>query len=150
MTINKLGRRGFLKGAGTAALAAGLPGVAQAAPDVKGAHLKTPSGKPLRGLFPIMATPFTADDKLDTDLLAAGQGTLCAKIGGEAVHLGGWRGSGLGWAVKIADGNKRALGPVLARAAELAGRPLPRLEAHMAPEVRNNRGEVVGTIEAVF
>lgn len=71
MTINKLGRRGFLKGAGTAALAAGLPGVAQAAPDVKGAHLTTPSGKPLRGLFPIMATPFTADDKLDTDLLAA-------------------------------------------------------------------------------
>ena len=31
----------------------------------------TPSGKPLRGLFPIMETPFTKDNKLDTETLAA-------------------------------------------------------------------------------
>ena len=39
--------------------------------DVQGANLKTPSGKPLRGLYPIMETPFTPDDKLNTDALAA-------------------------------------------------------------------------------
>lgn len=39
--------------------------------DVQGARLSTPSGKPLRGLYPIMETPFTTDDKLDTDVLAA-------------------------------------------------------------------------------
>ena len=31
----------------------------------------TPSGKPLRGLYPIVQTPFTEDDKLDVDALAA-------------------------------------------------------------------------------
>jgi 4-hydroxy-tetrahydrodipicolinate synthase len=60
-------------------LAATLPQVvadvqvadAQVSADVKGADLKTPSGKPLRGLYPIMETPFTPDDKLNTDALAA-------------------------------------------------------------------------------
>jgi 4-hydroxy-tetrahydrodipicolinate synthase len=40
------------------------------AADVIGAHLTTPSGKPLRGLYPIVATPFTEADKLDTEDLA--------------------------------------------------------------------------------
>jgi len=40
------------------------------AADVTGAHLTTPSGKPLRGLYPIVATPFTEADKLDTEDLA--------------------------------------------------------------------------------
>jgi 4-hydroxy-tetrahydrodipicolinate synthase len=66
-------RRTFLQTVGMLGLAAALPRAAAAAdtPDVKGADLKTPSGKPLRGLYPIMETPFTADDKLNTDALAA-------------------------------------------------------------------------------
>lgn len=70
---NKLGRRAFLQSAGAAALSTGLltPTASIAAPgDVKGANLKTRSGKPLRGLYPIVATPFTPDDKLDTECLA--------------------------------------------------------------------------------
>jgi dihydrodipicolinate synthase/N-acetylneuraminate lyase len=39
--------------------------------DIKGAQLSTPSGKPLRGLYAIAQTPFTPDDVLDTDALAA-------------------------------------------------------------------------------
>jgi dihydrodipicolinate synthase/N-acetylneuraminate lyase len=39
--------------------------------DFMGAQLSTPSGKPLRGLYPILQTPFTEADELDTDLLAA-------------------------------------------------------------------------------
>jgi dihydrodipicolinate synthase/N-acetylneuraminate lyase len=70
---NRLDRRTFLQNVGMLGLAAALPQAmadAQVA-DVHGAELKTPSGKPLRGLYPIMETPFTADDKLDTAALAA-------------------------------------------------------------------------------
>ena len=81
-TGNRLDRRSFLQNAGLLGIgaslgaaglgAAGLEPIAAAqAPEVKGADLKTPSGKPLRGLYPIMETPFTADDKLDTAALAA-------------------------------------------------------------------------------
>src|SRR5476649_1740896 len=72
-TKNRLARRAVLQSAGVLALSAGIlkmSGAARAA-DVQGAHLLTPSGKPLRGLYPIVETPFTPDDKLDTDLLAA-------------------------------------------------------------------------------
>jgi dihydrodipicolinate synthase/N-acetylneuraminate lyase len=39
--------------------------------DIRGAQLSTPSGKPLRGLYPIVETPFTPDNVLDTETLAA-------------------------------------------------------------------------------
>jgi 4-hydroxy-tetrahydrodipicolinate synthase len=72
---NRLNRRTFLHtaamlGAG-AGLATVIPQTAAAEADVLGADLKTPSGKPLRGLYPIMETPFTPDNKLDTAALAA-------------------------------------------------------------------------------
>jgi 4-hydroxy-tetrahydrodipicolinate synthase len=84
---NRLNRRAFLQNAGMVGLGAALletVGEPMAAAqntdakvpdakfsDVHGAHLQTPSGKPLRGLYPIMETPFTADDKLDTASLAS-------------------------------------------------------------------------------
>ena len=75
---NRLDRRTFLQNAGLLGLGAGLlqsvaaTHVADAqSTDVQGANLKTPSGKPLRGLYPIMETPFTPEDKLNTDALAA-------------------------------------------------------------------------------
>lgn len=89
------------------------------------------------------------EGRLDTDLIAAGEGTLVSKIGGEAVHVGAWLGGGPGWAIKVGDGNRRAIGPALARAAALVGRPLPeepRLARHLQPEVRNNHGEIVGHV----
>jgi 4-hydroxy-tetrahydrodipicolinate synthase len=72
-TENRFTRRSFLQSTGALVLGAGFlrfSGTAEAA-DVKGAELSTPSGKKLRGLYPILETPFTADDKLDTDTLAA-------------------------------------------------------------------------------
>lgn len=67
------GRRSFLQAVGVLALATGVSqeSTAAADSDVKGAQLKTPSGKPLRGLYPIMQTPFTEKDELDTESLAA-------------------------------------------------------------------------------
>jgi dihydrodipicolinate synthase/N-acetylneuraminate lyase len=69
---NPLGRRTFLQAVGGIAVGASLlrSTATEAAPDVKGAQLSTNSGKPLRGLFPIMQTPFTEKDELDTDGLA--------------------------------------------------------------------------------
>ncbi len=69
----QLSRRTFLQSAGALVLGANFLQAASSAraADVEGARLATPSGKPLRGLFPIMETPFTHDNKLDTDALAA-------------------------------------------------------------------------------
>lgn len=70
-----LDRRTFLQNAGILGL--GAPSFLKAAvaepaaEDVHGAQLQTPSGKPLRGLYSIMETPFTPDDKLDAASLAA-------------------------------------------------------------------------------
>lgn len=38
--------------------------------ETRGAQLQTPSGKPLRGLYPILQTPFTKSDVLDEEALA--------------------------------------------------------------------------------
>ena len=64
----QLDRREFIQTAGAAALGAAAmmaPGTALASGVMK------PGSKPWRGLFPIAQTPFTADDKLDLDCLAA-------------------------------------------------------------------------------
>jgi 4-hydroxy-tetrahydrodipicolinate synthase len=71
-TTQGSGRRGFLRDIGALALGAGLlqTSFEAAASNVRGADLKTPSGKPLRGLYPIVETPFDQANKLDTDALA--------------------------------------------------------------------------------
>jgi L-asparaginase II len=91
--------------------------------------------------------------RLDTELMLAGRGRLLAKIGGEGVHSGGVRGAGLGWAMKVIDGNRRAIGPALASALAKVGQPLEvteGLHTHVAPVVINNRGEQVGEVVAAF
>jgi 2-keto-3-deoxy-L-arabinonate dehydratase len=59
-----LDRREFLQSAGAFSLCVSLLGSAEASATA------TPGAKPLRGLFPIGETPFTADNKLDLDCLA--------------------------------------------------------------------------------
>ena len=67
---NGIGRRALLASRGASALSTSLSSPVAAA-DVRGARLQTPSGKPLSGLYPIMQTPFTPEDKLDTAALTA-------------------------------------------------------------------------------
>lgn len=93
------------------------------------------------------------EGRLDTDLMRSAPGEMLAKIGGEAVHAGGLLASGWSWAVKISDGNKRAIGPALYRALAELGHPWPpsgdwRLHTH--PRRTNNRGEEIGSIEAAW
>lgn len=90
--------------------------------------------------------------RFDTELMRLSQGRLIAKGGGEAVHAGIVRDRGWGWALKVADGNRRATPPALLAALDRLG-ALPaaerdRLAAWMMPELRNNRQETTGTIRA--
>lgn len=64
---NNLDRRGFLQTMGIMSLGAGLLQFADAAQtsDVHIPEIRTPSGKPIRGLYPILETPFTPANKLD-------------------------------------------------------------------------------------
>lgn len=91
--------------------------------------------------------------RFDTLLMEAAGGRLVAKAGAEAIHAGADRVTGLAWAVKIADGNRRAIPPVVI--AMLARHGVLDLGAEAiaplaAPEVKNRRGETVGSIQAAI
>ena len=64
------GRREFLKTAGVVALGLGAAALLPSE-DAEAAGTLNPGSKPWRGLFPIGQTPFTPDNKLDLDCLAA-------------------------------------------------------------------------------
>jgi 4-hydroxy-tetrahydrodipicolinate synthase len=68
-----LSRRAFLRSAGAAVLGAQLLRTAHRAEAAEAGApaLATPGGKPLRGLYPILETPFTPDNRLDAEALAA-------------------------------------------------------------------------------
>lgn len=52
---------------------------------------------------------------LDTQVISWSQGTVIAKIGAEGLHADGLTVRGIGIAVKVRDGNSRAIPPILGR-----------------------------------
>jgi L-asparaginase II len=98
--------------------------------------------------------------------MVAGQGRLCTalmaqagdrvfvKTGAEGVYCAGIRGSGIGVALKVMDGGKRASDLALLRVLELLGvlRPadLDALGEMATPPVRNTLGDLVGEVSAGF
>ena len=82
-------------------------------------------------------------DGIDTRLMRAREGWI-AKGGAEALMCAAGP-SGLGVALKIEDGNARAIGPALAAFLARLGYPVEKLER--AP-IENSRGELVGEIRA--
>lgn len=92
--------------------------------------------------------------RFDTELIRATQGRLVGKGGGEAVHAGVVRKKGWGWALKIADGNRRATPVILLHVLRDLGALSPQeaaaLDSWMRPVLRNNRQEPVGTIVPVL
>lgn len=92
--------------------------------------------------------------RFDTELMRLTAGRLIAKGGGEAVHAGLIRARGWGWALKVADGNRRATPPVLLAVLERLGvleaEDRASLEEWMRPILRNNRREIVGHIEPLL
>lgn len=112
-----------------------------------------PAARKIAALMAAHPRLIAGEGRLDTDLLAASNGALISKIGGEAVHVGGVVDGGIGWAMKVVDGNRRAIAPALSRALAELGHPLPDDEAlnrHVAPIVKNNRGDHVGRLEAAW
>ena len=88
---------------------------------------------------------------VDAELMAAAPGVV-AKIGAEAVIAIGTP-DGRGLALKILDGNGRAVDPAaILCARELLGLPTdtPALRALAAPPILNSRGAVVGRLDATL
>jgi len=99
-------------------------------------------------------------ERLDTEMMRAGQGRLISKVGAEGVYTVGvlpcaeWP-SGLGLALKIEDGeNFRARPTVviecLRQLGVLRGESLSAVAPYSRFPVRNRRGDVVGEVRAAF
>jgi len=91
--------------------------------------------------------------RTDLALMQAGNGDWVSKIGADGVQALGVKSRGIGFAVRIADGNKRALQVATVNLLKQLGlltdekAPLAR---NLRPTVRNFRGTVVGSVEAQF
>jgi L-asparaginase II len=91
-------------------------------------------------------------DRLCTELMRATHGRIFAKVGAEGVYCAGVPGAELGIALKVEDGAKRAAEPALIEVLRLLGlltdEDMGQLDRYAGPDVRNTRGEIVGTLRA--
>ena len=89
-----------------------------------------------------------------TDVMRQADGRAFVKIGAEGVYAGGATEQGLGFAIKVADGRRRAaevaLVHVLFELGILSSDDVYALRRHANPTLYNTRGEEVGEIRAVF
>lgn len=99
-------------------------------------------------------------DRLDTELIRAGEGRLISKIGAEGVYTVGvlpctaWP-SGLGLALKIEDGDDHRARPsavieALRQLGVLTETESSALTAYAPMPIHNRRGERVGEVRAAF
>ena len=90
--------------------------------------------------------------RLDTALMEATSGRIVCKAGAEGVHGDALRREGLGLAVKVVDGARRAAAPAVIAILRELGALEPgernRLEEFATPNVRNVAGRIVGRIAA--
>jgi L-asparaginase II len=95
----------------------------------------------------------SGEARTDLAWMTAGGGDWVAKIGADAVQTIGIRSAGIGIAIKVSDGNSRALHPatyaVLDQLGLLDGRR-ERLEPYRMPAIRNARGTEAGNIRPLF
>ncbi|MCY0869006.1 MAG: asparaginase [Firmicutes bacterium] len=87
-----------------------------------------------------------------TALMVAGKGAIVSKAGAEGVYAVGLVGKRIGLAVKIADGNARAVGPVVCSALAQLGHALDQgaLADYARPVLKNAAGTTVGAIQATL
>ncbi|UCF21333.1 MAG: asparaginase [Gemmatimonadota bacterium] len=89
-------------------------------------------------------------DRLTSRLMEVTGGRLLAKYGAESVYCLGDRERLWGIAVKVEDGDKRAIGPavieLLSQLDLLSGEVLKALDDRHTLAVKNTRGEVVGEV----
>ncbi|UCD63674.1 MAG: asparaginase [Candidatus Zixiibacteriota bacterium] len=97
----------------------------------------------------------SGDKRLDYDLKRSFPGNAVSKIGAESIEGIGFSNPPLGIAVKVHDGNFRALGPVVVEVLRQLGiigniDDFPLLRPYERPDVRNSRGIVTGQVVAEF
>jgi L-asparaginase II len=116
------------------------------------------AGRPVPGLATVrdamVAHPeyVASEGRLDTRLMRVLPGRIVTKAGAEGVHASGLLDRGIGIAIKIADGSRRALGPavvgVLDRLGLLDAAGRGALGPHAETRLRNFAGLDVGSIRA--
>lgn len=93
----------------------------------------------------------SGERRSDLALMQAGRGDWVTKIGAEGVQAVGIRSLGLGFAIKVADGNTRGLHPatvaVLDALGVLDGASRSSLSLWAAPAIANFRGIETGRVE---
>lgn len=91
--------------------------------------------------------------RLDTNLMAATEGRILAKLGAESVYCVSLMSKGMALVLKVEDGSYRAIDPViidlLSRMGELSASELEKLSYHQKPLLRNQRKEIIGHLECV-
>lgn len=96
----------------------------------------------------------SGENRTDLHWMTAGGGDWVAKIGADAVQAIGVRSAGIGIAIKIADGNSRALHPavyaVLDQLGLLNEERRAQLERYRQPPIKNARGTLAGDIRPLF
>jgi L-asparaginase II len=95
----------------------------------------------------------SGEARSDLALMRAGRGDWVSKIGAEGVQGIGIRSAGIGIAIKIADGGKRALRPVIAATLEqlgFAAGGAGELADWREIPIRNYGGVVTGAIRPAF
>jgi L-asparaginase II len=94
------------------------------------------------------------DERICTDIMRTSGEKIFAKTGAEGGYAMSLMGEGWGVAIKIEDGNKRALYPVIIETLKqlnaLTREAEERLKAYHHPLITNHRQEVVGSINAQF
>ena len=89
-----------------------------------------------------------------TDVMTRAAGRAFVKLGAEGVYTGGVPEQGLGFAIKVPDGGRRAvevaLVQTLADLGVLDDADVRALSKHGHPDVHNTRDEVVGEVRSAF
>jgi L-asparaginase II len=90
--------------------------------------------------------------RLCTELMRTTGGRIFAKVGAEGVYCAGVPGVGIGIALKVEDGAKRAAEPALIEVLRVLGllavEDVIQLAGFASPRVLNTRGEIAGSLRA--
>lgn len=96
----------------------------------------------------------SGQERTDLHYMQAGGGDWVTKVGADAVQAIGVRSAGIGIAIKIADGNSRALHPAVIAVLDQLGlldeARGAALERYRKPAIKNARGTVAGDIRPLF
>ena len=100
------------------------------------------------------AQMINGDGEFCTELMTGADGRVIGKVGGEGVYCIGIPEKFMGIAIKIADGNERAVYPVAVRLLKDLGilddRGIEKLKLWAYPAIKNHRGKIIGYTIPVF